>query len=119
MRIAALVRKNNVRGQCYVAGDLLPREMEGVGCGPQVFTTAGNGVGVMRGIVLHGAGVQHRAHVRVILKDAENGRSGLRAKQADHEKKGHNDATQEGYISEDVFLHYEKASTTFNGKIGG
>ena len=119
MRIAALFRKGNVGGQCDVAGGLLPCELEGVGRGPQVFTTAGDGVGVMRGIVLRGAGMQHRANVRVILKDAEGGRGGLRAKQADHEKKRQNDATQEGYISEDDFLHDEKASTTFNGKIGG
>src|ERR1700675_838789 len=118
MRIAALFREGDVRGQCDIPGDLLPCELEGIGGEPHVFAAAGESVGVVRGIVLRRAGVQHRADVSVILKQAEGGRGGLRAEQAGCGKKEEeNDAAPQGYKSEDS-MHDEKASRASNGKVG-
>jgi hypothetical protein len=54
--------------------------LEGIGGEPNVFATTGEGVGVVCGIVVRRAGVQHSANVSVILKEAEGGLGGLRAK---------------------------------------
>ena len=71
MRVAAFFWKRNVRGQRNVPGDSLPRELEGVGREPHVFTAALKRVGLMCGVVLRRAGVHHGAEVSVILKETE------------------------------------------------
>jgi len=71
MRIAARLRKLNIRGQCYIFRNLLPHELKGVAGEPDVFSAAGERVSAVCGVVLRASGMKHSANVGMILKDAQ------------------------------------------------
>ena len=95
MRIAALLGKCDVCRQRNISADLLPGKLEGIGCEPHVFATAGQCVYVVRGIILRRPGVQHRPNIGVVLEQPEGRRGGLRAEQTGRNKKEEENDTAE------------------------
>src|SRR5262245_13262986 len=74
MRLFAYVREGDVRRQGEVPGSLLPEIVEGVSGGPHVLAATDLGVTLRRRVEGDGPGVQHHAHVSLVLEESQRGR---------------------------------------------
>ena len=70
VRISACSEKGDIGSKCYIAGDLLPGEVQGVRGKPHVFAAAGDRVSPCGGIIFDGTGVQNDADIRVVPQTA-------------------------------------------------